>query len=348
MNKPEAGFIRRLLLAAVNMFIPMQTFLVLLYFTARWLAWDDFFLVELVGFMLPWLLFPSLILLPLAFWRRKRLLVGLAVVPVAAFLLVYGRYYLPHPTVQAAGDTFTVMSYNVHFNNEDSAALLAQINSYDPDLLALHEYSPAIIAALDGPLSARYPFQWVRPGRGIYSRYPIDSQQWLATPGSYGGGAQQVAVDVDGRRLTLLSVHPSAPPIQAWYPPALPLAIPMRVDYTTHRGQMAVILAALEQIEGPMMLVGDLNVTDQHPLYRQLTQELGLRDAHSERGRGLGFTFNPFTRAPIAAWRIDYILHSPELGMVNLEIGTYAGSDHKPVVATISLPETAPSSLSYH
>jgi len=267
---------------------------------------------------------------------------------VAAFLLVYGRYYLPHPSVQAAGDTFTVMSYNVRFVNEDSDALLAQIEKYDPDLLALHEYSPAIIAALDEQLSARYPFQWVRPGRGFYSRYPIDNQQWISTPGSYGGGAQQVSLDIDGRQLTLLSVHPSAPPIQAWYPPGLPVAIPLRVDYTAHREQMAGILTQLEQIERPVILVGDLNVTDQHPLYRQLTQEFGLRDAHSERGRGLGFTFNPFLRVPIAAWRIDFILHSQELGVVNLEVGGYAGSDHKPVLATIRLPEMASSSLSYH
>lgn len=347
MSKPASGFMRRLLLAAANIFIPLQALLILFYLTARWFGWYDFFLVEVVGFMLPWLMFPSLLLLPLAFWRRNQLLVGLAIVPVITFLLVYGRYYLPHATVSAAGDTLTVMSYNVRFVNEDSSALLAQIERYDPDLLALHEYSPSIIAALDGQLSARYPFKWVRPGRGLYSRYPIDNQQWIATPGSYGGGAQQVSLAVDGRHLTLISAHPSAPPIRAWYPPGLPLAIPMQVDYTAHRKQMAAILAELEQVEGPVILVGDLNITDQHPLYRQLTAEMGLRDAHLERGRGLGFTFNPFLRFPIAAWRIDFILHSQELGVVNLEVGSYAGSDHKPLVATIGLSEIAPS-LSFY
>ncbi|MBE2201998.1 MAG: endonuclease/exonuclease/phosphatase family protein [Anaerolinea sp.] len=119
--------------------------------------------------------------------------------------------------------------------------------------------------------------------------------------------------------------------------PGMPVYLPTRItDASRHAAQMDAILDYIQQIDGPLVLVGDLNMTDQHPAYAALMAH--LQDAFVERGRGLGFTFTPFATYELPTWRIDYVLHSPVLTAVDVQIGDFGGSDHKPVLATLALP----------
>ncbi len=78
-------------------------------------------------------------------------------------------------------------------------------------------------------------------------------------------------------------------------------------------------------------------MTDQHPVYADIATH--LTDAFVARGQGMGFTFSPFNKADLPLWRIDYIFYSPELTAVDVTVGDFAGSDHKPVIATLRVSQ---------
>ena len=97
---------------------------------------------------------------------------------------------------------------------------------------------------------------------------------------------------------------------------------------------MRDILTRVDQIEGPLVVLGDFNLTDQQSLYPALTRR--LRDAHRDSGWGLGFTFTRFPSIGLPMWRIDYVFHSTHLVAVRTTVGNYGGSDHRPVIADLA------------
>lgn len=337
MKHKITAFGKRMGIAFTKLFIPLQTAVILFYFLARLFNLDNFFFVQTVGFVLPWLFFPVFLLLPLALWRRSKPLVVMAGLVTIVFLFVYGSLFLPKQSVQISEPTFKVMSYNVLCcGNMNLEKTLANIRQHDPDILALHEYTPYIAAELDDELAADYAYRQVEDGRGFYSRYPIEVYDFLSMPGSFGGGAQKALVNVGGTLVTVLSVHPVRPPVQSTYIRGLDVNLPLAVgDTTGNDSQMAAIIDEVTQIEEPLVLVGDFNLTDQNPAYTELTQY--LVDTFVERGMGMGFTFTPFGNYPLPVWRIDYVFHSDEITAVDIEVGEFAGSDHKPLIATLSI-----------
>jgi len=64
---------------------------------------------------------------------------------------------------------------------------------------------------------------------------------------------------------------------------------------------MRDLLARLESVDGPLVVIGDFNLTDQQSLYRPLTRR--LRDAHQESGWGDGVHVHslPEPRSPDVA-----------------------------------------------
>ncbi|HEV2123650.1 MAG TPA: endonuclease/exonuclease/phosphatase family protein, partial [Chloroflexota bacterium] len=110
------------------------------------------------------------------------------------------------------------------------------------------------------------------------------------------------------------------------------------------------ILHGLAQGRDPLIVAGDLNLTDQTPDYRRL-RSLGLQDAYRVSGWGFGFTFPAIPTQHVMHslrhfppfLRIDYVLHSKQITPLRAEVLTSApGSDHHPVIADVLLPACAP------
>jgi endonuclease/exonuclease/phosphatase (EEP) superfamily protein YafD len=79
------------------------------------------------------------------------------------------------------------------------------------------------------------------------------------------------------------------------------------------------------------VLVGDLNA---RPEWRQVEELLaaGWVDAWAEAGSGPGYTSN----AADPRYRIDYLLHTPDLTTVEVEVIESQASDHLAVVADLA------------
>lgn len=321
-DKTHTGFIKRLLRAGVNLAVVGYVAGLTLYFALRWLgAWRLWF-VEALGYILPWLFVPVLLLMPLLLLLRRRALLAILALPAAVFLLLYGGLYLPRPQVAAAGQPFTVLTYNILGLNRDVEAMAVAIRAHDADVVALHEVNASMGKALEARLLSRYPYRHREGGIGLYSRFPIEEYRAFRLGEGQGLWAQQCVLLVDGRRVALLNVHPRAPSDEL-----------RRFATSGHAADVRDLLARVEAIDGPLLVVGDLNLTEQNSAYAVLMRR--LRDAHREAGRGMGFTFRPFEGGP-AAWRIDYVLHSPDIVALGTALGDYGGSDHRPLIATLA------------
>ena len=123
-------------------------------------------------------------------------------------------------------------------------------------------------------------------------------------------------------------------------------ATPSLAADSATRAQIAGLVRAATA-GGPAVLMGDFNLVERHPIYRQIAGA-GLTDAFRAAGRGIGVTL-PTRMARWAAtgsrWgsiplpplvRVDYIWLTADLMPLVAWVGRHAGSDHLPVCVRLA------------
>ncbi len=264
------------------------------------------------------------------------------------WLLLYGSLFLPRIThAQVSDKVLTVMTYNVLGFNGDTPGIIADIRASGADVVGLGELGLDMGTAVEQKLIDLYPYQVLEPqpdvfGTGIISRHPIEatgetlnSDMWVSRP-------LIVTMDFDGTPISIVNIH------------AIPLAtsggLSGFIDSVHKREeQVQAVVDYVTAHNGPIIVLGDLNASDQHKAYKILTAE--LIDSWREAGFGFGLTYShtspykklrpisimgkPFT---IFLARIDYIFHSDHWRTESAWIGPWSGtSDHRPVVARLNL-----------
>lgn len=154
-------------------------------------------------------------------------------------------------------------------------------------------------------------------GNAILTSFPITS--WSNTllpllPGGEQRGLLMATLDVHGTPLNAYATH-------------------LQHDSQEARlAQVDAITAQLESSEASVLLLGDLNATPDAPEIEAMVEE--LTDTWVEAGVGDGYTYS--TTNPSV--RIDYVLTSTDIATRTAAVVTSDGSDHLPVVATVTLP----------
>ncbi len=335
---PLRGFGRRLAFAAANLLIPLHTGLILAYCSLRFLGGAHLWFVDALGYVLLWILVPTLLLLPAALYRRSWMLIALAAMPAILFFLAYGPLFLPRwPIGATAEPSFSVMTYNACYRNTDELAIAGAIEADAADVVVLRELEPPMAEALGERLADSYPYRRTEPGCGFFSSFPIlEYEAFLLSEEAYDF-AQRLVLDVEGRPVTFVSVHPKVPRIEGFHPFGLPIGVPTGLASGGRDADVGALIEMVEGIGGPLVVLGDFNLSDQHVLYGPLTDR--LIDSHRESGWGMGFTFTPSGGPGLAMWRIDLVLHSPDIVALSTHTGDYGGSDHRPLVATLAFRE---------
>ena len=320
--------------------------------------WQLFNLVTLLNEFTPWFFLPlPLWLLTLLIARRRSALFATAV-PWAMFLVLYGELFVPRPAHVAdlvdphpAGQVrLRVMTFNVLAAQRPTDELVRIVREANPDVLMTQELIPGIARALNEGAGERYPYFRLRTtagwgAQGIWSRYPIRSEEYWN--GSRRGAQWQHAVlDVEGRPLHLVNLHLTTPAVNWREPEALP--VPVVVGEVSEARQLEVAwlsprLQALAAGPDPVVVAGDLNLTDQTPEFRHLIAA-GYSDAYRQAGWGIGLTFPAVPRArfvgrtfpAVPLLGIDHVLVSSEIRARRARIWPEAGrSDHRPVVVDV-------------
>jgi endonuclease/exonuclease/phosphatase (EEP) superfamily protein YafD len=102
-------------------------------------------------------------------------------------------------------------------------------------------------------------------------------------------------------------------------------------------------LAALHRagdVTGPVTVLGGFNATPWNPQFRAAAGE-GLRDAGDVLGRGICPTWPSWLGLPLLP--LDHALVGGRVGVQSLLGVTIDGTDHRALLATLLVPDTAAS-----
>ena len=299
---------------------------ILLNYAMRWWPGDYVRSVRIIGYTMPWLL---AILVPgvvVAWLAHHRWLAATLFAPILIICLTYLPLFLNCSQVAATDSSaLKVMSYNVWGHNRNLAAAAALIRREQPDILLLQEINPDHFQYLAKDIEDLYLYKRLQLdyvpeiNLAIISRFPI-------TPIGADiekGRTQKVHIETSFGIVTVINVHIHNFP------------------WLRRHGQLITLIEEdIVNSQGPVILGGDFNTTDQAQAYKTVIRY--LKNAHEESGCGFGFTFpTPVRRKKgsfpwPAMMRIDHIFYSKHFSSKNaktLENG--GGSDHYPVIAEI-------------
>ena len=270
---------------------------------------------------------PTLAALGLAAIGRRRSLAVVAGAVVGAHVLWAApdlHAARPRPVDAGDGPGLRLFSANLLHVNGDMGGIAEELRAAHPDVVALQEVSPLNLAALEAAgVLDDYPYRLVAPrpdpfGSAVLSRLPLADSELLLVAGL---PVPRTTVLVGDRRVRLYDAHTRAP---------------MGRGVSTWKAQLTELRRLVESEDGPRVVAGDLNATSGHRAYRDLL-EAGLREAHVERGRWWAVTWpqDRWWTPPLV--RLDHVLVSPEVAVVDVREGTGRGSDHRPIVADLAL-----------
>ena len=285
-------------------------------------------------------LLPSVLFFALANVAHPRWLAWILIAPVVGFVIAYGPFLVPRAVedVVATEDSpsVTFLTWNLQHQREDLDEMVATIREADADVVALQELSVTAADHLARALADSYPHQILHPspddraGTGLLSRHSVVEQEYWHGGGeilSFGHVRAKLALGPTG--VTVYSVHPVPP-----------FSLEQGLQVVPHSRQLAAVLARAEGEEGPVVLLGDFNMTDQFDEYRRITDS--YTDAYRAVGEvGPGFTFPDGKRLPVPSLlRLDYIFSNDHWQPASSKvIDSSASSDHHPVWARLTLIE---------
>lgn len=274
-----------------------------------------------------WLAVPLLIIALLLRARRLSIVMGIVAV---AFAVFYIPYFTPNPAeVGDDAPRIDVLTFNTQMTWD---GLNDVILSVDADIVALQELSleGATTVAL---LQEDYPYQALHPqavpskGQGIISRYPILTDEYWEYPDlPHTLGHQRVEIDYEGTTITVYNTHP--------WPPA---AFKTGFNDESHRVAVRDVVERAIQDEGPLLLVGDFNMSNEFSEYDLVAEH--FTDSFRVAGFGAGYTYPNLRLEPFPpVIRLDYIWHTGHFATLASEVWADHGlSDHSPVWSRLAL-----------
>jgi len=279
----------------------------------------------------------SLICLALCLLVRRWRWAALAALCTAVTSWQVLPWYLP-PEAAFASDSdapqraLRVLLANVLTENGRHDEVIELIEQASPDVVVLQEVNGRWLRAL-APVRADLPHVITATrednfGIAVFSRYPLEDARVR-----YFGSAEVESivgrVNIDGRAVTLIATHP-VPPL-SWRLARL------------RDEQLDAVAEHVADTPGPTLLVGDLNVTMWSAPYRRLIDMTGLCNARKGFGILPSWSMHKpfFARIPI-----DHCLHTGDIGIASCRLGEPIGSDHRPLIVDLLLPEALSESAS--
>jgi endonuclease/exonuclease/phosphatase (EEP) superfamily protein YafD len=278
--------------------------------------WRTFaFLVSLI----PWVTIGLLVPLVIALAVRSWAMVGAAGAMIALCVVWIAPLY-----VGSGGEgepALRVASVNLKFGRADPGPVVEFVRENDIDILALQEVTPEAAAALESAgLRDLLPYSEVQAdqsfkGTALWSRDPMAD---VAQLDGYVSRHIRAQIDTSAGAITVYSVHPAAPAVLAngaW------------------RSDLALLANELEQVNGPVMVVGDFNATHDHRSFRDFGA-LGYVDAFDQAGAGYQPTY-PADRIPFPLVMLDHVLvRDTPLRAISVTTVELPRSDHRALIAT--------------
>lgn len=280
-----------------------------------WIAFDVFshftlqFAVVTVAFLVG-------LLMPRAKLFTALVLIVFGLLGIGAWPHVASREVRSMGALQQGERALKVASFNSLWTNKNAAAVQAEIERIDADVITLVEMGPAQEHIPDA-LRSRYPYQFHCNDLdycniAILSKLPFADQ--AARGQDKGPSFVRVRLGPEAGGLTIFGVHTIRfPHSQAQFK------------------EVSEIAELVERAPGPRLVMGDFNATP-------FSRILGALQDGANLVRLTNLPTWP-AQAGLPQLAIDHIFASPGLRLLEAErIGEAAGSDHYPVMLRIAVP----------
>ena len=271
-------------------------------------------------FRLQYFVAAVLLIIVFVVWR-KYLYVGALIVVAALNATFILPWYISKDSVPN-GLPLKLIHVNVHSSNTEYQRLTDFIREENPDLFFLQEVNADWVAGTAG-LLADYPYAYTEPRSGnfgiaAYSKLPFDSIAHVDSP-PLDYPTIVATTTFNNRQVTIISSHPTIPV--------------GRSLYEARNIQLESIAELVKNSGGDVVLMGDFNASVWDAHFKDLSERTNLRNART----GFGIlpswpTFLPFAMIPI-----DHMLVSTGIDVLDAHTGDRIGSDHLPLVVTLSL-----------
>lgn len=237
---------------------------------------------------------------------------------------------------KGGGVPIAMMTFNLGGGFTPPEPLAQTIAAAQADIVAVQELTTQSAAVLTAELAATYPYRILDPAggsTGLLSKLPIVRYEWLRPPN--GRPFLHVVVDQAGAKLHVFAIHFQTPGILWWE--RLPL--PRGLIETGLEAEVAYLLPQVAAVSGPVVVLGDFNMSDQSGAYSAMTAS--LQDSFRQAGIGLGRTFPNNIRVagvpiPFPLVRIDYVFHSAHLATTSAAVQCIEGqSDHCALIVAL-------------
>jgi endonuclease/exonuclease/phosphatase (EEP) superfamily protein YafD len=268
----------------------------------------------------------------LLLWGRHWILAIAAVGLTMAMLAVQLPLYRGSDAARTAGVRLRVISANLREGQADPCHLVKSAREH-ADVIAFQELTPEEADRLScAGLDATFPYRWLEArggpgGVGMWSRFPIDAPRRI---GGYTFAFLTAQIRVTGVSIdpTIVVAHVAGP----WPQPI--------DDWRRDLNRLPVTLSEVgEQAgAGSVIVAADLNSTTDMRPFRALLGN-GYRNAAEQSGAGIKPTFPADSRLPPFV-AIDHIL-TRNCTATSLRTLKIRGSDHRGLVATISIPRSS-------
>jgi endonuclease/exonuclease/phosphatase (EEP) superfamily protein YafD len=262
--------------------------------------------------------------------RRRRLAFAAALVVAAQIHAIAAAPRLPS-AAEAAGAPFRVASINVLWSNKRFDEFRNLVVREKPDILVLQEVALGWWDTVEGLNRTLYPHR--APGKddewhsdfALLSRFPILEQRLVFLPGQRFGYLEAV-LDVNGRRVRIVAVHPP-------YPLSAGLT-------EINRRHFEAFVAVARRSAEPVLIVGDFNLTPYSPRFRHFLSTSGLAIVD------LGWLWprtwpsadhRMFFAMAFRGFPIDHIVASGHFAAISARTIAVPGSDHLGVAAILIL-----------
>jgi len=254
---------------------------------------------------------------------RRHALGVAALLLAVANALPLAHYYGTRPTrAPGEGPVIEALLLNLWFRNDDHQRVLRYVRDASPDIAVFLEATPSWRAALR-QLEDVLPFQAHVGELLVASRAPLVGLRAVPLP-SGGANAVVFRVAAEPAGLTVIGTHTN------W-----PLGPGIAADRNRQIGALA---ALARSVDGPLLLLGDLNVTAFSPVFRYLLSRGRLADCAA--GQGWHPTWPvPF---PLLYIQIDHCLAGRGVSVERFATGPAVGSDHLPVEVSFRLAAPGP------
>ncbi len=269
-----------------------------------------------------------------------------------SFLILLGAYFHFHAFIEFSSDEnpnafakhFSILSYNVHLFNSyekenDAKSVGKSMNTLlgkeQPSIVCIQEYYRKHEVDFKDYSHRYIHFKSEKAplGHAIFSKYPIlkkGSLDFEKTSNNTIWADILIAGDtvrVYNVHLQSMGILPSVEFIQN--SGTEKISNRLKDNFAKQQVQMEQLLKHSQEVSYTSILVGDFNNTSFSYVYQKLKD--GRLDAFQEQGNGLGSTFL-FNGYPL---RIDFILPTQQLELIDFKTLEKGFSDHKPIFAVL-------------